>query len=78
MPQSNSPDAQRLRRYRRCPECGVVRAASEFRRVGGVAGGPAFGPSERQRRRCPQCDFVGPLAAFPIAERPESNHGEAC
>jgi hypothetical protein len=53
-------------RYRRCPQCQVVRPASQFRR----ATGPTSVPGQLQRRRCPQCDHVGPLMSFPVAERP--------
>jgi hypothetical protein len=67
MPESHSPDALRLRRYRRCPKCQVVRPASEFRRAGGAASAPVFA---QQRRQCPECGHVGPLMAFPITERP--------
>jgi hypothetical protein len=59
-------------RYRRCPACQVVLRASGLRRVTG----PTFATREAQRRRCPACDHIGPLGAFRIAPRPESDQGE--
>jgi hypothetical protein len=60
--------------YRRCPSCKGVRQASEFRR--------AIIPfnntrGQLQRRKCPDCAHIAPLMAFPIAERPDPNRGEA-
>src|SRR5688500_15938398 len=58
-------------RYRRCPNCQVVRPASAFRH----APGPTFAPAELLRRRCPGGDPVAPLMSFTIAERPEAPNG---
>jgi rubredoxin len=64
------PRPFRSLRYRRCPECGMSRPASEF----GAVTNSTPGPCQGQRRECPQCGFTGPLAAFQIAERPAKPH----
>jgi hypothetical protein len=58
--------------YRRCPSCHAVSQAALFRR----AGGPTFAASAAQRRSCPACGHVGPLASFPIIERPKPDQAE--
>ena len=50
-------------RFRACPQCGVVRAASEFRvnqnyRVGWKSGD--------MERRCPACGFSAPTFRFKV------------
>jgi hypothetical protein len=61
-------------KWRRCPECGVVCPASDFRRA---AGGPDLGPSfgRGRRTRCPACGHVGPLPSFVVVEPPEAEEG---
>jgi hypothetical protein len=54
--------------YRRCPDCGASRPALAFGWVTSVTSGPG----QAQHRECPACGFTGPLAVFPIAERPEA------
>jgi hypothetical protein len=58
--------------YRCCPNCQVVRPASEFRH----ATAPTFAPAQLQRRRCPQCGHIGLLMSFKAVERPDSDQGE--
>jgi hypothetical protein len=58
-------------RYRRCPNCAVVRPASEFRRAGGPTGAATFAPRAQRRQQGPACGFIGLLRAFRLAEPPE-------
>jgi ssDNA-binding Zn-finger/Zn-ribbon topoisomerase 1 len=58
--------------YRRCPNCRHVHQAADLRR----ASGPVHAPGQLQRRRCPACGHAGPLAAFRIVPRPESDQRE--
>ena len=48
------------RRFRRCPKCGGVRRASEYRRAGPL-------------RVCP-CGHRGPTADFRLAAQPERSY----
>jgi hypothetical protein len=61
------------RTFRRCPSCGVVRPASDFKRA---TGKPDFG---RERpTRCPKCGHVGQFQMFRRADppaRPEEGEG---
>lgn len=51
-------------RFRRCPSCFTVCAASEFDVVGTFrAGGHQRGAI---KRRCPHCGYVAPSAAFTV------------
>jgi ribosomal protein S27AE len=61
------PYGYSLRRLRRCPDCGASHPASAL----GWVTSSALDPGQRQYRECPACGFIAPLAAFPIAERPE-------
>lgn len=50
-------------RFRQCPRCGCVRAASEF------AVTESFRPgwqSGEMKRRCPECGFTGPTFRFKV------------
>jgi uncharacterized protein with PIN domain len=47
-------------RQRRCPSCGSVRVAGEFRR----ALGQLSVPGGQQLHQCPQCDHIAPLVDF--------------
>jgi hypothetical protein len=64
---------RRTKRFRRCPSCGVIRQATEFRRATGT--GDAVG--QLQRRTCPVCGHIAPLLAFTIVEQPKPDQGEA-
>ena len=58
------------RRYRRCPHCGAVRAASAFgRATARNLGSSGFG--EARRVRCPACGHEDLLASFPEVGPPE-------
>jgi hypothetical protein len=52
------PVPLRSPRYRRCPQCQMVRLASEF---GRVPAGPAAAPGALWRLSCPACGLVGRL-----------------
>ena len=56
------------RTYRRCQECGAVRAASELELIvnrGGVG----------RQYRCPSCGYIAPHWAFPEVEPPAEAEG---
>jgi hypothetical protein len=59
--------------YRRCPNCRVVHQAADLRRATGAA--HALG--QLQRRRCPACGHVGPMATFSTVPPPKADQGEA-
>ena len=62
MPRPRSPKGLT---WRRCPACGAVRRASEFKRA---TGKPDYGPE--RPTRCPACGHVGPYWSFVASEPP--------
>jgi single stranded DNA-binding protein len=54
------------RTYRRCPACGAVRLAVEFKRASGK---PDYG--QERPTRCPACGHVAPHWSFAEVEPPE-------
>ena len=59
------PKDQKL--YRQCPQCGAVRAASEYPRS---MGGKGAGFGSGWRSRCPACGHEALTWAFPPADPP--------
>jgi ribosomal protein S27AE len=57
------------RKYRRCPSCGAVLAASEFPRVTARALAGGFG--EQRRVRCPACGHEDLRSSFAEVGPPE-------
>jgi uncharacterized Zn finger protein len=57
------------RKYRRCPACGVVRTAVDFKLV--MSGYSPSGPPVR----CPACGHVDPRWSFQEAEPPADGEG---
>jgi predicted RNA-binding Zn-ribbon protein involved in translation (DUF1610 family) len=56
------------RKQRRCPECGIVRSASELPRIIDRGG-------RGLQYLCPGCGHVGPFWAFPEVDPPEGAGG---
>ena len=56
-----------VRRWRRCPACAVVLAASEFRTYGRHR--PGYGAKQRARR-CPICLHTGATWVFTVVREP--------
>ena len=50
-------------RFRRCPACATVRAASEY---AVVTFGPSWSTHGVMLRRCPQCDWVDETRQFTV------------
>jgi predicted RNA-binding Zn-ribbon protein involved in translation (DUF1610 family) len=62
---------RRAWRFRKCPACGAVRAAGEYRIVG------SFRPGWRDgdlQRACPACGHIGRTYTFPVVRE---KHAEA-
>jgi hypothetical protein len=57
------------RLHRRCPACGAVRPASEFRRAGRTPTDPNVWGAPRHVR-CPGCGHTGLLLAFVQVDSP--------
>jgi rubredoxin len=57
--------------YRRCPECQVALRASSFSSVTNPTPEPgSLGAGQRERLQCPECEFIGPRAAFLVVDQP--------
>jgi hypothetical protein len=56
--------------YRRCPVCGTVRPALDFKRAQGM---PNYGV--QRPTRCPECEHVGQLQTFTRADPPDRAEG---
>ena len=56
-----------VRRWRRCPQCGLVAAASEFRTFGRHR--PGYGAKQRGRS-CPSCGHRGATWIFKVVREP--------
>ena len=52
-----------IRRWRKCPSCSVVLAASEFKAIGRHR--PGYGYKQRARR-CPNCWHTGATWVFKV------------
>jgi predicted RNA-binding Zn-ribbon protein involved in translation (DUF1610 family) len=62
------------RTYSRCPSCGEVCAAAEFKRTR-PPGGLESGWGLDRWTRCPACGHEGMLRVFPEVEPPEGAGG---
>ena len=58
------PAGRYRRKLRRCPACGVVRDAVDFKRARSL-----YSATERHTR-CPECGHSGPWWSFPEVEPP--------
>lgn len=54
-----------VRRWRKCPNCGAVLAASEFKTLGRHR--PGYGYKQRGRR-CPMCGRTGATWVFKVVQ----------
>ena len=61
-----------VRRWRRCPTCAVVLAASEFAPIGRHR--PGYGDKQRARR-CPNCRHTGATWVFRVVSAPSRMAG---
>lgn len=62
-PIGTSTPVVKPRRFRRCPDCRVVLAASKFDAIGKHR--PGYGARQRARR-CPECRRTGPTSIFKV------------
>jgi hypothetical protein len=69
-PSNQQHTTSRAWRFRRCPSCQAVRAASEFR---ATSFGPSWTSGGRLLRCCPNCGCVAETHSFPVVRE---RHGQ--